>query len=141
MTTPRELLASAVTQAQLSNLYTDIMKIHNVKSYGALGDGATVDTVAIQSAFDACTGSTSRYLFFPTGLYVVSSTLAPSSSLYLIGDNAAFSGSTLAIYQFGRGDAEIGSLTTRVTALETGALTPATLNNIKRIYSMKGMMR
>ena len=45
----------------------------NVLDYGAVGDGATDDTVAIQAAMDAA--SDGNALFFPKGRYVVSSTL------------------------------------------------------------------
>jgi hypothetical protein len=45
----------------------------NVLDYGAVGDGATDDTAAIQAAMDAA--SDGNALFFPKGRYVVSSTL------------------------------------------------------------------
>ena len=44
----------------------------NVKAYGAVGDGVTDDTVAIQAAATASAVSGGT-LFFPTGTYVVSS--------------------------------------------------------------------
>lgn len=46
----------------------------SVKDFGATGDGATDDTAAIQYAFDAA-HSAGRKLYFPTGVYQVSSTL------------------------------------------------------------------
>lgn len=45
----------------------------NVVDYGAVGDGVTDDTVAIQAAMDAA--SDGNALFFPKGRYVVSSTI------------------------------------------------------------------
>ena len=42
----------------------------NVKSLGAVGDGVTDDTAAIQSAL-----TKSRYVYFPAGTYLTSSTL------------------------------------------------------------------
>lgn len=42
----------------------------NVKKFGAVGDGVTDDTLAIQSAFNA-----SKNIFFPDGSYVVSNTI------------------------------------------------------------------
>jgi hypothetical protein len=45
----------------------------NVLDYGAVGNGSTDDTVAIQAAMD--TASDGNALFFPKGRYVVSSTL------------------------------------------------------------------
>lgn len=46
----------------------------SVKDFGATGDGVTDDTAAIQYAFDAA-HSAGRKLYFPTGVYRVSSTL------------------------------------------------------------------
>jgi hypothetical protein len=45
----------------------------NVKDYGAKGDGTTDDTVAIQNAIAAC--NEGQVVFFPSGSYLVSSTL------------------------------------------------------------------
>lgn len=46
----------------------------SVKDFGATGDGVTDDTAAIQYAFDAA-HSAGRKLYFPAGVYQVSSTL------------------------------------------------------------------
>lgn len=46
----------------------------SVKDYGAVGDGSTDDTTAIQNALDA-----NSDIYFPTGNYVVSSTLTVPS--------------------------------------------------------------
>lgn len=42
----------------------------NVKDYGAIGDGVTDDTAAIQAAIDACTASGNN-LFVPGGPYLI----------------------------------------------------------------------
>lgn len=56
----------------------------NVKDYGALGDGSTDDTSAIQSALTAL--SAGGTLFFPKGTYIISSTLIlPASGFSLMG--------------------------------------------------------
>jgi hypothetical protein len=65
-----------------------LAEITNVKDYGALGDGTTDDTVAIQAALNAAYGSPSspnggtepgyyrnRPVFFPAGKYIISSPL------------------------------------------------------------------
>lgn len=64
----------------------------NVRDYGAIGDGVTDDTAAINAAILACrtteTGSSNRTiaynLFFPTGKYVISSAVefAPVNGLF-----------------------------------------------------------
>lgn len=49
-------------------------EIFNVKSYGAIGDGATDDTTAIQAAIDAVSAAGGT-VWFPEGTYVITSTL------------------------------------------------------------------
>jgi hypothetical protein len=66
----------------------------NVMEYGAIGDGSTDDTAAIQAAIDACpSGGT---VYFPTGTYKVlgsgSQALllgASNKTIYLVGDGFA----------------------------------------------------
>ena len=57
------------------DILDDIMDIEaarvNVKTFGAVGDGVTDDTVAIQAGIDSAPGK----LFFPEGIYVITSTL------------------------------------------------------------------
>lgn len=57
----------------------------NVKDFGAIGDGATNDATAIQSAIDSVkiTGGT---IYFPTGTYVVSSMIRFYSNQHLLFD-------------------------------------------------------
>lgn len=47
----------------------------DVKSEGAVGDGSTDDTTAIQAALDAVSTTTGGMVFFPPGRYRVTSTL------------------------------------------------------------------
>lgn len=47
----------------------------NVKNYGAKGDGVTDDTAAIQSAYAALVALGYGTLYFPPGIYAISSTL------------------------------------------------------------------
>jgi hypothetical protein len=78
------------TQSQLGDQYrTALLSIRdrinanpfNVKDYGALGDGSTNDTTAINACIAASTsGST---VFFPTGTYIVNATISlPSNRAY-----------------------------------------------------------
>lgn len=76
------------TAAALSNLSTSSPQVFNVKSYGAVGDGTTDDTAAIQSAMNAA-GASGGVLSFPTGTYLVSSAIVPKSKVLVRGSGAA----------------------------------------------------
>lgn len=57
--------------------------VFNVKDYGAIGDGSTDDTAAIQSAITASVqGST---IYFPPGTYLVSNTISLRKSRFYVG--------------------------------------------------------
>ncbi len=53
-----------------------LTEILSVKDFGAIGDGVTDDTAAIQAAIDSArTASVFASVFFPTGTYIVTSTI------------------------------------------------------------------
>ena len=54
----------------------------NVKDFGAVGDGVTDDTVAVQAAID----SSGRLIMFPAGTYLITSTVTIPSNRYLKGE-------------------------------------------------------
>ncbi len=56
----------------------------SVKDYGALGDGATDDTRAIQKAIDAAQAGDGT-VFFPAGKYIISSTLSITGAVTVQG--------------------------------------------------------
>ena len=65
--------ASTLQSAQLSDIANYVLT--SVKSYGAVGDGVTDDTAAIQTAIN-----TGLSLYFPAGTYKISSTLTVSTT-------------------------------------------------------------
>ena len=82
--------ATATATGRWIRVYSGMV---NVKWFGALGDGSTDDTTAIQAAIDYqlaltvnapdVTGgdrATAPTIFFPTGIYVISSTVTIESS-------------------------------------------------------------
>src|SRR5215831_16614161 len=71
---PRLTLSSA---AQQTNVY-------NVKSYGATGDGKTLDTAAINKTIEMAAAAGGGTVYFPTGNYLsVSIHLRSNIALYL----------------------------------------------------------
>lgn len=81
MTSMGDLISQATSQSEYSNLLESAkFGIISVKSYGAVGDGVTDDTTAIQNAIDACVADGGGVVFFPYGTYYVSSELTVSAS-------------------------------------------------------------
>lgn len=82
-----------------------VMTMLNVMDYGAVGDGAASDQVAIQSALNAAAlghGGRGIDVYFPQGIYRITSTLAcVASNVRLIG---AGRGSTVIYPDFLSGD-------------------------------------
>jgi hypothetical protein len=56
----------------------------NVKSYGAVGDGTTDDTVAIQAAVNASNG-----VFFPAGTYKITTAITLKANSTVFGEGAS----------------------------------------------------
>ena len=54
-------------------------KIVNVKVYGTKADGITLDTDAVQKAVDACNEAGGGKVFFPKGMYVLSTVFLKSN--------------------------------------------------------------
>jgi polygalacturonase len=50
----------------------------NVLEYGARGDGATDDTLAVQAAFRACIASCGGTVYFPEGMYYLAGSVYSS---------------------------------------------------------------
>jgi hypothetical protein len=75
---------SAVARTAQSKMRETI----SVKDFGAVGDGTTDDTVAIQAAIDAAAtiGHSSNYgaaVFFPSGRYIISATIDLPGAQYV----------------------------------------------------------
>src|SRR5215831_10101964 len=46
-------------------------RTHNIRDFGATGDGKTLDTAAVQKAIDACTAAGGGTVLVPPGDFVV----------------------------------------------------------------------
>lgn len=60
-------------------------QISNVKAYGAVGDGVTDDTAAIQACIDAAHAAKQLMVYFPSGKYIAS-TITLYSGMAIYGD-------------------------------------------------------
>ncbi len=67
------------------------MQIHNVRDYGALGDGAALDTLAIQRAIDAC--SDGDQVLLPSGVYLSGALFLHSCMTLHVAQGAVLQGS------------------------------------------------
>ena len=76
----------------------------SVKDFGAVGDGVTDDTVAIQAAINATQNNSPEVLYFPSGLYKVSSTITITGSITLLGLKSSEYSSGSRIFQSVSGD-------------------------------------
>ena len=70
-----------------TNVEAKLAQTVSVKDFGAVGDGVTDDTAAIQAAIDALGAAGTVY--FPRGTYVISSTVtvAAGNSISFLGEN------------------------------------------------------
>ena len=91
MGTMADALAIHTTQAEMSSFFIDKMGKISVKSYGAIGDGVTDDTVDVQAAVTAAQAAGVSELWFPTGTYYVTA-LTGTTGLTFVGDNSTFTG-------------------------------------------------
>lgn len=82
----------------LTSGYTVAEKLEqyvSVKDFGAVGDGVTNDSAAIQAAINAfipASGTapiTGRTVFFPAGTYLINSSVSTYSAINLVGEGAA----------------------------------------------------
>lgn len=89
----RDILDGTTTTA--SNLRTVKSQLNfavfNVKDYGAVGDGVTDDTAAIQAAITAANAAGGGTVYAPTGTYLISSSLVLSTGVTLRGDGSIYS--------------------------------------------------
>ena len=68
--------------------------VFNVKSYGATGDGVTLDTQAIQKAIDACSENKGGAVWVPAGDFVIGTVRLKSNVTLSLDYGASLLGST-----------------------------------------------
>ncbi len=97
--------------------------------WGATGDGTTDDTLAIQKAIDS-----SKYVFFPSGTYNITSALRVNSGQKLVGAN--WTNTIINVFN-GSNGIEIRSLKAQVADLKIISNMPGTGTGIKIIRSWR----
>lgn len=90
MTTPSQLLATYVSQAEMSNFFINNMGIFNVKSYGVTVGSTVPQTSNLETCIDAAVATGASFIYFPTGTYLTT-TLSNADQVSFYGDNASFS--------------------------------------------------
>ena len=83
MTNADVTATGSTTARSLADRFSDVV---NVKDYGAVGDGSTDDTTAVQSAISAA--ALGGAVFFPKGEYVVSTLTHTGPNITFLGTNA-----------------------------------------------------
>lgn len=62
-----------------------IWPVYNVQGYGAVGDGVTDDTVAIQATINAASNAGGGIVWLPAGTYLISDALVIPMGVYIVG--------------------------------------------------------
>lgn len=76
------IATGSTTARSLANRFADVL---NVKDFGAIGNGVTDDTAAIQAAINFAISAGGTQVYFDTGNYLVSSTITINGSVSLYG--------------------------------------------------------
>jgi parallel beta-helix repeat protein len=82
------IAAGSVTDASIATgsiLYNSVLAV-NVKHYGAVGNGTTDDTAAIQAAINAVYAAGGGTVLIPEGTYATSARLQPKSNVHIVGE-------------------------------------------------------
>lgn len=70
-----------VSEATFSTSGKTKQQVYNIRDYGAVGNGTTDDTIAVQAAIDACVNATyGGTVFIPPGRYKITASLTTPST-------------------------------------------------------------
>ena len=83
---------------------SDGARVYDIRHYGAIGDGAALDTAAVQAAIDACTADRGGTVLVPAGDFVVGTLeLKNNVTLHLAAQGRLLGSGDPAHYHAGRG--------------------------------------
>lgn len=131
----------AATQAAIAELLAATTDVENVRSWGAKGDGVTLDRIAVQNAFTAAAGGA---VVVPPGTYILQGavTVPSNTSIYLArGATLKLSGSVDAhvlratsavsgVYIYGGGCID-GTGATTANCIDLAGATDVVIENIE----------
>lgn len=80
----------AGTGAQTTTVQAKLRETVSVKDFGAVGDGVTDDTAAIQAAIDAVNAAGGGSIFIPHATYILNARLYVKANVTLQGENKSF---------------------------------------------------
>ena len=76
----------AGTSAVQTTVQTKLRESVSVKDFGAVGDGVTDDTAAIQAAIDAVSANGGGKVFLPEATYATTTAIKPKSNVHIVGE-------------------------------------------------------
>ncbi|MGH9881471.1 MAG: glycoside hydrolase family 28 protein, partial [Pyrinomonadaceae bacterium] len=80
------------------------VRMYNVRDFGAKGDGTTIDTIAVQSAIDACNKDKGGTVLVPAGDFVVGTLeLKSNVTLHLSAQGRLLGSANIEHYRAGNG--------------------------------------
>jgi parallel beta-helix repeat protein len=71
------------------NVQLKLQESVSVKDFGAVGDGVTDDTAAIQAAIDAVSANGGGKVFLPEATYATTTAIKPKSNVHIVGEGAS----------------------------------------------------
>jgi len=126
------------TGAKTRTIAEKLNDVVSVKDFGAVGDGVTDDTAAIQAAVTACVAS-GEQLFWPVGTYVTTSSINNLHNVRHLGDGGILRGAVTFYVNPSRTQTNTLYVATTGTAANDGLgasqpMTPQTACNALRVY-------
>lgn len=126
--------AGAVTRS-VNDKLRDVV---SVKDFGAVGDGLTDDTAALQAAIDAASGIGGAVVSFPVGVFLVTSVINAASNVQFVGSGigatiikmSAASSASDVIFGTGLSNVRISGLSVDVNGTARAA-NPSSMSGIR----------